>query len=410
MQDADKEAPPGAKASTVLVIDDAPMVRQLATAVLRKSGYRVLEAANGAEGFELALQHRPDLALCDIHMPVLDGWGFVAQARAHEALHTLPILMLTASQDRESARRAMSTGADDFLTKPWTPAELRAAAKALLAKRQRHQAETERSLGRLRSAILATVPHELRTPLTSILGLTQLIIHRRGRYTEDRLYEMVQGVQDAASRLARTITRMMEWSEMTAQAHLPLQVQMHTECPSVLAAQMLRDPAFRDDVQAAFSEPVHGTREGVIAGHALQIRLGPERVYCDSHDLRRMLTELIANALRYSRPGMPVGVTGKALDGERYAIDVANVGDPIPADFLQQIGALSQVDRARNEQQGVGLGLALTRMWAWRNGATFGFERHDGHPTIARIVLRLAPGAAPGGVADAGSGAAVGGG
>jgi len=218
---------------TILVIDDSGVVRQLAAHLLRKDGHQVFEAANGREGLELALSLRPDLAICDINMPVLDGWGFVAEARACEALHTMPILMVTANQDRESSRRAMSTGADDYLTKPWKPAELRAAIRGLADKLTRHRAETERSLDRLRGAMLATVPHELRTPLTSIMGWTQLLMMRRHKVSDEQVGDMLQSIHTSATRLTRTIQRMLDG---------PICGRLHRACAASVAAWTLATP------------------------------------------------------------------------------------------------------------------------------------------------------------------------
>lgn len=383
---------PAVPGACVLVIDDTASVRQLAVTVLRKQGFRVLQAADGQEGLEVALRERPDLALCDINMPVLDGWGFVSAARGRDELLTLPILMLTTNSDRESVRRAMATGADDYLTKPWKPDELIDAVNALLVKVTRHREDTERSLNRLRGAILATVPHELRTPLTSILGMTQLMIHRRGRYSEDRLFEMVHTVHGSATRLARTITRMMDWAELTSGGPDACVEPARLDC-SELVPRLLKEASFRSDIEAALPEHLLTDDPHAIAGHVLRPRLEPGVVLCEARDFRRMLTELVANAVRFSRPDMPVGVTGAPTSEGDYAIEIANVGVAIPQTFLRQIGALAQADRHHQEQQGIGLGLALTRMLAQRNQVQFELPRYDGHPTIARMRFKMAPAA-----------------
>jgi len=166
----------GARAPTILVVDDSLAVRQLTVSVLRRQGYDVLEAGDGREGLDTALREQPDVILCDIHMPILDGWDVVREARSSESLGTTPILMLTSDNDRVSVRRAMAAGADDYLTKPWTQNELISAVASLLEKASRHRADAERAQEQLRSAVLATIPHELRTPMVSILGSTELLL------------------------------------------------------------------------------------------------------------------------------------------------------------------------------------------------------------------------------------------
>jgi len=373
---------------TILVIDDSGVVRQLAAHLLRKDGHQVFEAANGREGLELALSLRPDLAICDINMPVLDGWGFVAEARACEALHTMPILMVTANQDRESSRRAMSTGADDYLTKPWKPAELRAAIRGLADKLTRHRAETERSLDRLRGAMLATVPHELRTPLTSIMGWTQLLMMRRHKVSDEQVGDMLQSIHTSATRLTRTIQRMLEWADLRASSS-GLRGQRGSLDPGDTVLTMLQDSQVRAGLLASLPEGTPDEGPGTMGGHAVQVRMEPGRVMCHAEDFQHMVSELLANALRFSQPGLPVGITGRLLDG-RYALEVANVGLAMSPDFVRQIGALAQSDRELHEQQGVGLGLALTQLRAQRNDVHFDMPRHDGQPTQVRLLLPLA--------------------
>ena len=92
----------GARAPTILVVDDSLAVRQLTVSVLRRQGYDVLEAGDGREGLDTALREQPDVILCDIHMPILDGWDVVREARSSESLGTTPILMLTSDNDREN--------------------------------------------------------------------------------------------------------------------------------------------------------------------------------------------------------------------------------------------------------------------------------------------------------------------
>jgi two-component system, sensor histidine kinase and response regulator len=372
----------------ILVVEDTYTLRQLAVSTLVKSGYRVLEAENGQLGYEMALKHSPDVAICDINMPILDGFGFVAKAREHPALATLPILMLTSLNDRESVRRAMSTGADDYLTKPWSKTELRGAIKSLIDKSLRYRADSDRAMNQLRNAVLATIPHELRTPLTSILGLTELMLLRRGRYSEQRLYDMIENVHGSALGLTRTIKRMMDWSELSSGSP-GVRLTRHPLPVAETVTEWLAGPVFKAEISAALKEPQAASEPGSIQGHALQLRLEPANVSCDPMDFQRILNELVTNAVRFSKPNMPVGITGRLTPDGRYAIEVANVGLPIPKEFLDQMGALAQADRHRHEQQGVGLGLAMSQLSALRNGASVALTNLSGIPAVVRISLEL---------------------
>lgn len=111
--------------STVLVVDDEPKALMLLRNVIEPEGHRVLTASDGATALRLARDERPDAILLDVMMPETDGFEVCRQLRATPALATVPILLLTALDDRESRLHGLAAGADDFLTKPFDSVELR---------------------------------------------------------------------------------------------------------------------------------------------------------------------------------------------------------------------------------------------------------------------------------------------
>jgi DNA-binding response OmpR family regulator len=124
----------------IVVMDDDASTRVLVSAVLRKEGFDVLAAEDGAQGLALIREHQPDLVVSDVQMPHLDGFGVLEAVRADERLTTTPIILLTSLQDRAHMRQGMTTGADDYLTKPFAPQELRDAVNAQLSKLVRAEA------------------------------------------------------------------------------------------------------------------------------------------------------------------------------------------------------------------------------------------------------------------------------
>lgn len=102
----------------VLIVDDALPIRALLRAGLAKAGYRSTEACDGAQGLELFLGQRPDLVLMDVNMPVMDGFQSCHAIREDDSEHTVPIIMLTGSDDYDSVNRAFDAGASDFIAKP----------------------------------------------------------------------------------------------------------------------------------------------------------------------------------------------------------------------------------------------------------------------------------------------------
>ena len=117
----------------VLVVDDDHATRVLCSTVLQREGYHVLEATNGQEGLELALDHVPDVVLLDISMPVLDGFGLAAALRADERTRDLPLIFVTAESDPVIKAKAFENGAHGFITKPFDPRVISSFIHRLLA-------------------------------------------------------------------------------------------------------------------------------------------------------------------------------------------------------------------------------------------------------------------------------------
>ena len=117
--------------SVILIVDDDPSSRETLLAVLEGQGYRIETAANGADGIRLAEQFRPDLILLDVMMPKMDGFEVCRRLRSSPALAEIPIVILTALDDRASLLAGLDAGADDFLSKPVDGHELRARARVI---------------------------------------------------------------------------------------------------------------------------------------------------------------------------------------------------------------------------------------------------------------------------------------
>lgn len=130
-------------AAKILVIDDSPPVRELIATVLRRGGHQVVTAADGEEGLRVFHEHAPDLVMLDLHMPGMDGWETLEHLRA---ISERPVIMLTAADDERSRVRGLMRGADDYLVKPASAAELLARVVALLRRSRRTGASSGASL------------------------------------------------------------------------------------------------------------------------------------------------------------------------------------------------------------------------------------------------------------------------
>src|SRR6201985_1431001 len=147
----------------ILVIEDEPEMRRNITSLLRFCDYEPIAAENGRQGVEVARQEKPDLILCDVMMPELDGYGVIAALRADPETAAIPFIFLTAKGEKPDIRAGMNLGADDYLTKPVAKHDLLQAIRS-----------------RLERAIQQAVPEfnpnfRSAKPLEEVLGLTQRV-------------------------------------------------------------------------------------------------------------------------------------------------------------------------------------------------------------------------------------------
>jgi DNA-binding response OmpR family regulator len=118
--------------TTILIVDDEPPILDLVRFTLEDADVRVVEALDGAEALVLARRIKPDLVLLDVHMPKLNGLEVCRQLRLEPDLARIPIVMLTAAGQDADRARGREAGADEYLTKPFSPLALLALVEALV--------------------------------------------------------------------------------------------------------------------------------------------------------------------------------------------------------------------------------------------------------------------------------------
>lgn len=118
----------------ILLIEDNDNIRENTAEILELSNYHVIVAENGKTGVEQAIKHKPDLIICDIMMPVLDGYGVLHAVQKNQEIKNTPFIFLTAKSERNDFRKGMESGADDYITKPFDGTELLKAVDSRLKK------------------------------------------------------------------------------------------------------------------------------------------------------------------------------------------------------------------------------------------------------------------------------------
>jgi DNA-binding NarL/FixJ family response regulator len=184
----------------ILVIEDEPEMRRNITALLRYYDYKPIAAENGREGVEAARREKPDLILCDVMMPELDGYGVLRALQTEPRLARIPFIFLTAKGEKDDLRSGMNLGADDYLTKPVGNADLVQAIETRLRRSEQQltrefkpdfsSSEPLLKLGltpRAAEALLWLAQGKTNSDIAAILGITESTVKKHVQEMFDKL-------------------------------------------------------------------------------------------------------------------------------------------------------------------------------------------------------------------------------
>lgn len=352
----------------VLVIDDQSEIIDMVDYMLTEGGYTVVGAQTGEQGLELAREFRPDLILCDIMMPGMDGYDILKKTRRDPELATTPFVFLTAKTAPEEQRAGMELGADDYLTKPFTEEELLAAVETQLEKYATLQERYQQQLDLLRHGLSTTLPREMRAPLTHILAHASLLIEGYNSLDQTTVLESLHAIKDAGEHLNRLLENLMIYVALEGDKTLHLEHPRTSNVKEVVL-EIALDTA--DAHQRRGDLRVHLT-EGAARMHAFH--------------LEKIVEELVDNAFKFSKDGAPVEVT-LSHEGETLQLQVADRGQGMSDEHIQNIDVFVQFNRDNIEQQGSGLGLTVAKRLIELYSGTLTIESTPSEGTTVHVRI-----------------------
>lgn len=358
-----------------MVIEDEESVRAGILALLEAEDFDAIGVENGQLGIQFAQKHSPDLILCDLMMPELDGHGVLRTLRQTPATATIPFIFLTAKAAKEDRREGMELGADDYLVKPFTSKELLGAIATRLEKRSALEQQSEAKLKSLRRSISLSLPHELHTPLNGILGLSWLLITEHKSLELTEILEIADGIHTSGQRLYRLIQNFLLYAQLEIAAADPEQVK-------VIRSE--RTSSSKTTIEEVVLQKVKlADRED-----DLQLEIQDITVQISEDNLKRISEELTDNALKYSLTGTPIRITG-VHSADRLLLSFTDHGRGMTAEQISNLGAYMQFERKIYEQQGSGLGLTIVKRLAELHGGDLVVKSVPGKQTIVQVALPL---------------------
>lgn len=340
----------------VMVVDDQEANVRTVGALLRRAGFDVVPCFSGTDALARLGASLPDLVLLDMRMPVMDGFQVLERLREDDAARDVPVIFLTADHERESLVRAFSSGAVDYITKPFVPEELLARVRThaeLKLARDRLQ-----RLARERQDSLELIAHDLRNHFSNVLfasdllGLSDPRAHERGA-------QLVQSIRSSADAGLLFLQAVLDQAagETQGDAMEPLP-----------ASQVAQDAV---DVLAAYA---------AAKGMRFEFRLDRHLLVCGQRlAVLHVLQNLLSNAIKYAPVGSIITVATLAREGRGW-LQVSDRGPGIStrdqASLFQRFVTLSS--QPTGGETSTGLGLALAKQRARAMGGDLWYEDRPG--------------------------------
>lgn len=357
----------------ILVVEDEKDIRDLIEQVLVMEGYEVITAVNGKVGIEQAKNLLPDLIICDVNMPEVDGFGVIESLRNNKSTSTIPFIFLTARAEKKDIREGMNLGADDYLNKPFTIDELKQAIETRLARTKVINDAAQAKLEELRSSISMSLPHELKTPLNGIIGFAEALANDINSLNKHEIVDMAKMLLVDAYRLDNTIEKYLLF------AHLQF---LNNNKEILVQIKQAGTQINANKIRNLIDNKISGLNR------QRDLKLQIEDAHLKMHEdyLKVVIEQLGNNCFDYSEKGTPIEITGKRNNGT-YELTFGDKGRGMTEKQISEIGGFMQFNRNIYEQQGTGMGLIISKQIVKIFNGSFRIESELSKGTMVQISL-----------------------
>jgi DNA-binding response OmpR family regulator len=337
----------------ILVVDDAAANRQLLTNLLMTHGYTVHPASDGELAMEFIHTTLPDLILLDIRMPGMDGFELCRRLKADERTNAIPIIFISISEDEHEKVKAFQAGAVDYITKPFQSEEVLARVRNHLHLQEltdhlREQTIQLEATNRELEAFAYSVSHDLRAPLRHIDGFLELLKKEAGTALNEQSRHYMEAICKAAKKMGLLIDDLLSFSRMGRHALSFEQVALGR-----LVREVVRE------------------LEPDSTGKTIEWRIGGlPSVQGDERMLRIVLTNLISNALKFTRtrPQAWIEIGSLPAQEAEVVIYVRDNGVGFDMNYADKLFCVFQRLHRADEFEGTGVGLATVNRIIARHG------------------------------------------
>ena len=360
----------------ILIIEDDTDIRKNIIDLLDEEGYKAVGAVDGEDGIRKIWEELPDLVICDILMPAVDGYAVLNVMTKNALTSSIPFIFLSAKSQRDDLRKGMTLGADDYITKPFTRDELLQAISTRLAKQDLLVSKAQKKLSELRTNISQSLPQELLGPLSIILGNSeQLVLNMAPTPENIDIVESISYIHEAAQKLLRSIQRYLLYADL----ELILADNDRLARARAVRISRLKDALTEIAVAMAIS---HG-READLKMDLEESPLQISETY-----LQKIVEELVDNAAKYSRKGTPIDIVGRTWpEKNQYQFIIKNLGQGMLPEQIAGLGGFIQFEKKGYDHSGSGMGLEIVKELVEIHAGSISISSQVGQWTAVEINL-----------------------
>jgi len=363
-------------APLILIVDDSEDIRHIVSLMLKHKGYETITADGGSAAVRVLEKRRPDLILCDILMPGMDGFQVFQYVRGDRRWRHIPFVFLTALADSHTRLSSSELGAEAYLTKPFDKEELLAVIAGLLRRAQELATYTVSEMESFKAQLLFMITHELNTPLSVIRMLTESMRSSLGKLNKIQIAEYLDLLAHSTDDLSYIVESML----------LALQIDSGR-------AQQLFDTWAAPHGLRTILEIVINRSAAQRAERGVSLEaVGLDKPLCvEGHEaqLLQIFGRVLDNAVNFSPKGGLVTVRLARHDGQALVTITDQGPGMTPAEIKAAFQRLSQINRAQQEQQGVGLSLNLVRSLVTIHGGQISVASTPGQGASFTIALPI---------------------
>ncbi len=342
----------------VLIVDDIEVNLQVLGGMLGKKNIAILFASNGKQAIKIARKKLPDLILLDINMPEMNGYAVCEILKNDEQTKEIPIIFLSALNEKNDIVKGFESGAVDYITKPFNNAELLArlfthlelkTARDIINKQNK---ELKR-INATKDKFFSIIAHDLKNPFNALMGFSSLLLKNHLTYDAKMREKFIESINSCAEISYKLLENLLTWSRSQSGSikYNPIKLDMKTqlyETIYVLAAQ--------------------ASKKNISILNEIKEK---ELIYADEKMFGTIIRNLISNAIKFTNKNGKIEISAEKQDGNWIKIAVKDNGKGISQDVVKN---LFKIDKnistlGTDNETGTGLGLILCKEFV---------EKHNG--------------------------------